>query len=65
MQVVLRDFSLEVPGGRVVALVGMSGGGELFVTELLRVTPFMVLCPYEGMWKGFSLVLDDTHMWTV
>ena len=33
MQVVLRDFNLEVPGGRAVALVGMSGGGELFLAE--------------------------------
>ena len=28
LQQVLTDFSLTVPGGRMVALVGLSGGGE-------------------------------------
>jgi ATP-binding cassette subfamily B protein len=32
---VLRDFSLRVPGGSVVALVGASGAGKTTVTDLL------------------------------
>jgi ATP-binding cassette, subfamily B, bacterial len=32
---VLRDFSLTVPGGSVVALVGVSGAGKTTVTDLL------------------------------
>jgi subfamily B ATP-binding cassette protein MsbA len=32
---VLRDFSLEVPAGRVVALVGASGAGKSTVAQLL------------------------------
>jgi ATP-binding cassette subfamily B protein len=32
---VLRDFSLSVPGGSVVALVGASGAGKTTVTDLL------------------------------
>jgi len=32
---VLRDFNLTVPGGSVVALVGVSGAGKTTVTDLL------------------------------
>jgi len=32
---VLRDFSLSVPGGSVVALVGVSGAGKTTVTDLV------------------------------
>jgi ATP-binding cassette subfamily B protein len=32
---VLRDFSLRVPGGSVIALVGASGAGKTTVTDLL------------------------------
>lgn len=32
---VLKDFSLTVPGGSVVALVGVSGAGKTTVTDLL------------------------------
>ena len=32
---VLRDFSLQVPGGSVVALVGASGAGKTTVTDLV------------------------------
>lgn len=32
---VLRDFSLIVPGGSVIALVGVSGAGKTTVTDLL------------------------------
>ncbi len=32
---VLRDFDLSVPGGSVVALVGVSGAGKTTVTDLL------------------------------
>jgi ATP-binding cassette subfamily B protein/subfamily B ATP-binding cassette protein MsbA len=32
---VLRDFSLSVPGGSVIALVGVSGAGKTTVTDLL------------------------------
>ncbi|KAK7476898.1 hypothetical protein BaRGS_00031837 [Batillaria attramentaria] len=35
-QIVLRDFSLQIPGGRVVALVGLSGGGKSTVAALLE-----------------------------
>lgn len=34
-QPVVRDFSLSVPGGSVVALVGRSGAGKTTVTDLL------------------------------
>ena len=27
-QTVLKNFSLKIPGGKMVALVGASGGGE-------------------------------------
>ena len=49
VQVVLRDFNLEVPGGRVVALVGMSGGGELFVAEPASLSVVLLL------WSGLML----------
>ncbi|KAK2158178.1 hypothetical protein LSH36_175g04051 [Paralvinella palmiformis] len=35
-QVVLKDFSLKIPGGRIVALVGLSGGGKSTVAGLLE-----------------------------
>ncbi|XP_076450266.1 mitochondrial potassium channel ATP-binding subunit-like [Babylonia areolata] len=35
-QVVLHDFNLNVPGGRMVALVGLSGGGKSTVAALLE-----------------------------
>ncbi|XP_041366382.1 mitochondrial potassium channel ATP-binding subunit-like [Gigantopelta aegis] len=35
-QTVLRDFNLSVPGGTVVALVGLSGGGKSTVAVLLE-----------------------------
>ena len=35
-QKVLEDFSLKIPGGRVVALVGSSGGGKSTVAALLE-----------------------------
>ncbi|RUS85087.1 hypothetical protein EGW08_007139 [Elysia chlorotica] len=35
-QMVLRDFNLRIPGGKVVALVGLSGGGKSTVASLLE-----------------------------
>ena len=35
-QTVLKDFSLKVPGGTMVALVGTSGGGKSTVAALLE-----------------------------
>ena len=35
-QKVLNNFSLKIPGGRVVALVGSSGGGKSTVAALLE-----------------------------
>ena len=35
-QTVLNDFNLEVPGGKIVALVGSSGGGKSTVAALLE-----------------------------
>ena len=35
-QLVLRDFSFRVPAGKMVALVGESGGGKSTVTALLE-----------------------------
>lgn len=35
-QEVLQDFSLHIPAGRVVALVGASGGGKSTVAQLLE-----------------------------
>ncbi|KAL8614380.1 ATP-binding cassette, sub-B (MDR TAP), member 8 [Nucella lapillus] len=35
-QSVLHDFTLKVPGGRMVALVGLSGGGKSTVAALLE-----------------------------
>ncbi|XP_070200308.1 mitochondrial potassium channel ATP-binding subunit-like [Littorina saxatilis] len=35
-QAVLHDFNLTVPGGKVVALVGLSGGGKSTVAALLE-----------------------------
>jgi ATP-binding cassette subfamily B (MDR/TAP) protein 8 len=35
-QQVLKDFSLKVPGGRMVALVGLSGNGKSTVAALLE-----------------------------
>lgn len=35
-QTVLKDFSLKVPGGSMVALVGLSGGGKSTVAVLLE-----------------------------
>ena len=32
---VIKDFSLEVPGGSVIALVGKSGAGKTTITDLL------------------------------
>ncbi len=34
-QPVIRDFSLQIPGGSVVALVGRSGAGKTTITDLL------------------------------
>lgn len=36
MQEVLRNFSLRIPAGKVVALVGASGGGKSTVAQLLE-----------------------------
>ena len=33
IQVVLKNFSLSIPGGSVVALVGSSGGGKSDLLE--------------------------------
>ncbi|XP_013065801.2 mitochondrial potassium channel ATP-binding subunit-like isoform X1 [Biomphalaria glabrata] len=35
-QNVLRDFSLKIPGGKLVALVGLSGGGKSTIAVLLE-----------------------------
>lgn len=35
-QVVLKNFSLRIPAGRVVALVGASGGGKSTVAQLIE-----------------------------
>nr|QST14983.1 ABCB8 protein [Diaphanosoma celebensis] len=35
-QTILNDFSLKIPGGRMVALVGSSGGGKSTVASLLE-----------------------------
>ncbi|GFR75693.1 ATP-binding cassette sub-family B member 8, mitochondrial [Elysia marginata] len=35
-QLVLNDFNLQIPGGKVVALVGLSGGGKSTVAALLE-----------------------------
>ncbi|KAJ8299428.1 hypothetical protein KUTeg_023488 [Tegillarca granosa] len=35
-QVVLKDFTLHIPGGNVVALCGLSGGGKSTVAALLE-----------------------------
>lgn len=35
-QTVLNDFNLEIPAGRIVALVGLSGSGKSTVTNLLE-----------------------------
>lgn len=35
-QVVLHDFSLKIPGGGMVAIVGLSGGGKSTVAALLE-----------------------------
>ena len=35
-QSVLKDFTLEIPGGKICALVGASGGGKSTVASLLE-----------------------------
>lgn len=36
LQEVLHDFSLSIPAGNIVALVGVSGGGKSTVAQLLE-----------------------------
>lgn len=35
-QCVLKDFSLKIPAGKVVAIVGSSGGGKSTIAALLE-----------------------------
>lgn len=36
LQEVLHNFSLSIPAGKIVALVGVSGGGKSTVAQLLE-----------------------------
>jgi len=35
-QQILKDFSLQIPGGKIIALVGTSGGGKSTIASLLE-----------------------------
>src|SRR5207249_11150380 len=59
-QPVVRDFTVAVPGGSVVALVGRSGAGKTTVTDL--VARFLDASRGRILLKGADL--RDLRLWT-